>query len=68
MLIIAHNRAIFTIFFNMVCCVFSVESPHGGDSNEYTQHTIISINYPIYNNVSSYGFFFFVRDSRKNLK
>ena len=21
-------------------CVFSIESPHRGDSNEYTQHTI----------------------------
>ena len=24
-----------------VCCVYSLESPHRGDSNEYTQHTII---------------------------
>ena len=33
-----------SIFYNMkVCCVFSLESPHGGDSNEYTQHTIINI-------------------------
>ena len=23
-----------------VCCVFSLESPHRGDSNVYTQHTI----------------------------
>ena len=44
---------IFTIFFNMkVCCVFSSESPHRGDSNEYTQYTIFNIkkktalNYP----------------------
>ena len=22
-------------------CVYSLESPHRGDSNEYTQHTII---------------------------
>ena len=29
------------IFFNMkVCFVFSLESPHRGDSNEYTQYTI----------------------------
>ena len=29
------------MYFNMkVCCVFSLESPHRGDSNEYTQHTI----------------------------
>ena len=32
---------IFSIFINVkVCCVVSVESPHGGDSNEYTQYTI----------------------------
>ena len=44
---------IFSILFNMkVCCVFSLESPHQGDSNEYTQYTIFSIkkkntqNYP----------------------
>ena len=35
----------FLIFFNMkVCCVFSLESPHRGDSNEYTQYTIFNIN------------------------
>ena len=33
------------IFLNMkVYCVFSVESPHRGDSNEYTQYTIFSMN------------------------
>ena len=26
-----------------VCCVFSLESNHRGDSNKYTQHTIINI-------------------------
>ena len=47
------NRDIFSIFYNMsVCCVLSLESPQGGDSNEYTQYTIFSIkkkvtlNYP----------------------
>ena len=36
---------IFLIFFNMkVYCVFSLESPHRGDSNEYTQHTIFKMN------------------------
>ena len=40
-----HNRDIFSIFFNMqVRCVFSIESPHRGDSNEYTQHTIFNIH------------------------
>ena len=35
---------IFFIFFNMkVCCVFSLESPQRGDSNEYTQRTIFNI-------------------------
>ena len=44
---------ILLIFFNMkVYCVFSLESPHRGDSNKNTQHTIfnrkkkISPNYP----------------------
>ena len=36
---------IFSIFFNMkVGCVFSLESPHRGDSKEYTKHTIFNIN------------------------
>ena len=35
---------IFSIFFNMkVCCVLSLESPNGGDSNEYTQYTVFNI-------------------------
>ena len=44
-------------------CVFSLESPYQGDSYEYTQHAIINIkkkitlNYPKYNNVCSYGSF-----------
>ena len=49
----AYNINIFSIFFNMkVCCVFSLESPQRGDSNEYTQQIIfkiikkISQNYP----------------------
>ena len=44
---------IFSIFFNMkVYCVFSLESPCRGDSDEYTQYTIfnikkkITLNYP----------------------
>ena len=32
------------IFYNMkVSCVFSLESPHGGDSNEYTQYTVFNM-------------------------
>ena len=39
-----HDRDIFSIFLNIkVLCVFSLESPHRGDSNEYTQNTISNI-------------------------
>ena len=31
----------FLFYRKIVCCVYSLESPHRGDSNEYTQHTII---------------------------
>ena len=32
-------------FFDMkLCCVFSLESPHRGDSNENTQYTIFNMN------------------------
>ena len=35
----------FLIFFKMkVCYVFSLESPHRGDSNKYTQYTIFNMN------------------------
>ena len=35
---------IISIFFNMnVCCLFSLESPSRGDSNEYTQYTIFNV-------------------------
>ena len=27
-----------------VCCVFTFESPHRGDSNEYTEYTIFNMN------------------------
>ena len=52
---------IFLIFFNMkVCCVSSLESPHRGDSNEYTQYTIFNIKKKITQNDSTsaaMGFF-----------
>ena len=39
-----HERDIVSIFFKMkVCCVFSLESPHRGGSNEYTQYTNFNI-------------------------
>ena len=38
------NKDIFSIFLNMmVYCVFSLELPHRGDSNEYTKYTIFNI-------------------------
>ena len=30
----------FSFYRRIVYCVYSLESPHRGDSNEYTQHTI----------------------------
>ena len=66
-----HNRDIYFLFlFSIkVCCVFSLESPHRGDSNEYTQYTIINIkrkialNYP-----KSAAMRFSPRDSRTSSK
>ena len=61
---------IFSSLFNMkVCYVFSLESPHRGDSNEYTKYTIfnikkkITLNYP-----KSAATDFVPRDSRMNSK
>ena len=34
-------REIFLFYREIVCCVHSLELPHQGSSNEYTQHTII---------------------------
>ena len=61
----ARTRDITGIFFGVCitcCCVFSLQSHHRGNFNEYIQHTIIKIkkkitrNYPKYN-VCSYGIF-----------
>ena len=58
------------IFYSMkVCCEFSLESSHSGDSNEYTQYTVfdikmkIALNYP-----KSAAKGFFPRDSRTSSK
>ena len=29
----------FCIYIDKTCCIYSLESPQGGDSNEYTQYT-----------------------------
>ena len=56
-----HNRDIFSIFFNMkVYCVFSLELPHRGDSNVYTQYIIFVIKTkitPDYSKFATMGFF-----------
>ena len=58
---------IFSIFFNMkVCCVFSLESPHRGDSNEYTQYTIFNIKKKIALNFPKSAAMIFVSKGLKN--
>ena len=63
---------IFSIFFNLkVCCMFSLESSHRGNSNEYTQYTIFNIqkeNHPKLSQICSYGFLYQLRDSRTSSK
>ena len=55
------NSDIFLTFFNMkVYCVFTLESPHRGDSNEYTEYTIFQYEKEKYTKLSqicSYGIF-----------
>ena len=42
-----------------VYCVFSLESPHQGDSNECTQYTVFNINITLnYPKSAGMGFFF----------
>ena len=56
-----QSRDIFSIFFNFeIYCVFALESPHRGDSNEYTQYTIFTIKTKItqnYNKSAAMEFF-----------
>ena len=65
-----YNRVIFSIFFNMkVFCVFSLESPHRGDSNKYTQYTIFNIKKKLTLNCHNLQLWdFFPRDSRTSSK
>ena len=55
----SYNRDIFWIFFNMkVYCLFSLESPQRGDSNEYTQYTTSQYkkeNHPKLSQICNYG-------------
>ena len=47
-----------------VCCVFSLESPHRGDSNEYTQYTTFNIKKKITLNDSTTAAMVFPREKR----
>ena len=52
-----------------VFCVFLLELPHRGDSNEYTQYTTSNIKRKITNNYpKSAGKGFFPRDSNTSSK
>ena len=47
-----HNKDLFDFYNMKVCCVFSLESPYRGDSNEYTQFTVFNIKKKITLNFS----------------
>ena len=52
-----------------VFCLFSLESPHRGDSTEYTQYTIFNIKRKIdLNYLKSAAMGFFLRDPRTSSK
>ena len=36
------SNDLFLFYHGIVCCVYSLESPLRGDSNEYTKHTTIA--------------------------
>ena len=60
-----------SIFFNLkkVCCMLSVESPHRGDSKEYTQYIIFNIKKKITVNYPKFaGMEFFPKESRTSSK
>ena len=63
-------KRISLIFYNMkVSCVFSLESPQRGVSNEYTQYTVFNIkkeNHTKFPKSAAKGLF--PRDSRSSLK
>ena len=63
-------KRISLIFYIMkVYCVFSLELPHLGDSNEYTQYTVFSIKKKMtLNNSKSVAEGYFPRDSRTSSK
>ena len=65
-----HNWDIFSVFlYIQVCCLFSLEPPYRGDSNEYTQHNFFNIRTTITINYSkSAAMEIFPRDSGTSSK
>ena len=61
---------IFLIFCNIkICCVFSLESPHRGVSNEFTQYTIFNMKKKItLNYLKSAAMGLFPRDSKNEFE
>ena len=61
---------IFSIFFNMkVFCVFSLESPHRGDSNVYTQYTFVNVGNKItLNHLKSAAMGFLFQGTRERVR
>ena len=65
-------RDIFSIFFKMkVCCYFSLELLHRGDSNEYTQYTCTIFNIKMkisvnYSKSAAVGFFLGTQELARN--
>ena len=56
----SENRESFHFFNMKAYCVFSLELPHRGDSNEYTHITIFSMTkekHPKSSQLCSYGIF-----------
>ena len=69
----ARSGSIIGIFNMKVCCVFSLESPHRCDSNEYTQHNHYQYKKRkspeiIRNTIMSAALEFFIMDSRTSSK
>ena len=69
----ARSGVIIGIFLDFLSlklfCVLSLESPRGGDSNEYTQYTIFNITRKIdLNYLKAAAMGFFPRDSSTSSK
>ena len=64
----AKKRYLFNFLYMKVYCVFSLESPHRGDSNENTKYTIFNIKKNHRNYPKSAAMGFFPRDSRRSSK